>query len=210
MEQGNRRIEQSNPVSNARNNNGPRPTHFVIRQDGTMSPLVAEDELPVGVRLTGVGSSVNPNSTFGMQSLGLAPNRGRYVLEPLGVPPAAGVPASAGAPATTATGSPAGRNSSRNRGPHGKRGHRKSSSQYSIQDVRLVLVLISCRTQHFTDIWTATQPTKDGTKATRWVARRRQLQQCSLSLVRLPPASARCRRHLQQSVRHTEQRQRDQ
>ena len=49
----------------------PRPRHFIHRADGTMTPLVALDELPDFIQLKNVPARLSVAETQGMTSLGL-------------------------------------------------------------------------------------------------------------------------------------------
>ena len=60
----------------------PRPSYFLVRNDGTLTPLVAVDELPPSIRIRGVPAVISYAKTQGMISLGVAPrSEGRYILE---------------------------------------------------------------------------------------------------------------------------------
>lgn len=50
---------------------GPRPGYFIVRKSGEVVPLVAVDELPLGVDLIGVPRSLDLVETGGMLNLGL-------------------------------------------------------------------------------------------------------------------------------------------
>ncbi|KAF7868641.1 hypothetical protein EAF04_005172 [Stromatinia cepivora] len=50
---------------------GPRPGYFIVRKSGEVVPLVAVDELPLGVDLVGVPRSLDLVETGGMLNLGL-------------------------------------------------------------------------------------------------------------------------------------------
>lgn len=52
-----------------------RPQFFCTRPDGTLTPLVAVDELPTNVTIRGVSRTLNAGETQGMTSCGLAPQR---------------------------------------------------------------------------------------------------------------------------------------
>lgn len=49
----------------------PRPQYFVAREDGTLTPLVAVDELPTLVHIVGAPATISPAETQNMTSLGL-------------------------------------------------------------------------------------------------------------------------------------------
>ncbi|RAL65091.1 hypothetical protein DID88_001198 [Monilinia fructigena] len=55
---------------------GPRPGHFIVRKSGEVVPLVAVDELPLGVDLIGVPRSLDLVETGGMLNLGLQGGEG--------------------------------------------------------------------------------------------------------------------------------------
>ena len=60
----------------------PRPRHFISRSDGTLTPLIAVDELPDSVRLVGIPVVLCNADTQGMVSLGVqARSHGRYIAE---------------------------------------------------------------------------------------------------------------------------------
>lgn len=50
---------------------GPRPKYFIVRKSGEVVPLVAVDELPLGVDLVGVKRNLDLLETGGMLNLGL-------------------------------------------------------------------------------------------------------------------------------------------
>ncbi|CAI7673849.1 unnamed protein product [Penicillium palitans] len=52
-----------------------RPQFFCTRPDGTLTPLVALDELPTNVTIRGVSRTLNAGETQGMTSCGLATQR---------------------------------------------------------------------------------------------------------------------------------------
>ena len=59
-----------------------RPQHFVSRQDGTLTALIAVDELPSCITVQGVPRVLNQSDTQGMTSLGTIPSRGQtYVVD---------------------------------------------------------------------------------------------------------------------------------
>ncbi|MCJ1407140.1 hypothetical protein MMC19_001210 [Ptychographa xylographoides] len=60
----------------------PRPQYFIHRADGTLTPLIALDELPESVRLANVPTALSIEETVGMTSLGLkARGAGTYEVE---------------------------------------------------------------------------------------------------------------------------------
>ena len=59
-----------------------RPQHFITRQNGTMVPLVALDELPATVSLRGVPRTLSPYDVGGMTGLGTVDSQHRqYVVD---------------------------------------------------------------------------------------------------------------------------------
>ena len=59
-----------------------RPRYFLVRDDGTLTPLVAVDELPASIRILGVPAVLSYANTQGMVSLGVAArSERRYILE---------------------------------------------------------------------------------------------------------------------------------
>lgn len=60
----------------------PRPKHFITRPDGTMTPLIALDEMPDDVRIMNVPTTLTPEQTAGMMSMGMEPkSTGKYSVE---------------------------------------------------------------------------------------------------------------------------------
>lgn len=60
----------------------PRPRYFVARKDGTITPLIAVDELPDTLRIVGIPAIMSPAATLNMVSLGvLDRSQHRYVVE---------------------------------------------------------------------------------------------------------------------------------
>ena len=49
----------------------PRPQYFVAREDGTLTPLIAVDEMPSNIQIGGVAPTISPAGTQNMISLGL-------------------------------------------------------------------------------------------------------------------------------------------
>lgn len=71
-----------------------RPQFFCTRPNGTLTPLVAVDELPAHISIRGAPRSLSPNETQGMTSLGAVSPRGQlYPVD--GTAPAASRPPSA-------------------------------------------------------------------------------------------------------------------
>lgn len=59
-----------------------RPQHFITRQNGTMVPLVALDELPATIALRGVPRTLSPYDVAGMTGLGTMESQHRqYVVD---------------------------------------------------------------------------------------------------------------------------------
>jgi len=52
-----------------------RPSFFCSRPDGTLTPLLAVDELPLTLSIRGVSRTLTPGDTQGMTSCGVAPPR---------------------------------------------------------------------------------------------------------------------------------------
>ncbi|MCJ1462765.1 hypothetical protein MMC07_001368 [Pseudocyphellaria aurata] len=64
------------------NSDLPRPRYFLARQDGTITPLVAVDELPDTVRIVGAPATISPAATVNMMSLGLVDrSQHKYIVE---------------------------------------------------------------------------------------------------------------------------------
>ncbi|KAF3491763.1 C-x8-C-x5-C-x3-H type zinc finger protein [Arthroderma uncinatum] len=57
-----------------------RPLHFLSREDGTLTALIAVDELPHYVSIRGVPRTLNHSDTQGMTSLGTVKSRGQFYL----------------------------------------------------------------------------------------------------------------------------------
>ncbi|KAM5467947.1 hypothetical protein MauCBS54593_005229 [Microsporum audouinii] len=57
-----------------------RPLHFLSREDGTLTALVAVDELPHYISIRGVPRTLNHSDTQGMTSLGTVKSRGQFYL----------------------------------------------------------------------------------------------------------------------------------
>ncbi|KAK2737975.1 hypothetical protein FQN57_007329 [Myotisia sp. PD_48] len=57
-----------------------RPQHFLSRDDGTLTALIAVDELPHYVSIRGVPRNLNHTETQGMTSLGSVKSRGQFYL----------------------------------------------------------------------------------------------------------------------------------
>lgn len=69
-------------TSSATMSSVPRPRHFITRPDGTMTPLIALDEMPDDVRIINVPTTLTPEQTVGMMSMGLEPKgTGKYSVE---------------------------------------------------------------------------------------------------------------------------------
>ena len=59
-----------------------RPRHFISREDGTLTALIAVDELPPAVRIVGVPRILQPSQIEGMKSCGVEPHRHQhYIIE---------------------------------------------------------------------------------------------------------------------------------
>lgn len=59
------------PAASGTQSDSPRPRYFVARSDGTLTPLIAVDELPDSVRIAGVPATISPAATMNMMSLGV-------------------------------------------------------------------------------------------------------------------------------------------
>ena len=60
----------------------PSPRYFAARDDGSLTPLIAVDELPTYVQIHGVPRTLTAADTMGMISLGtVTRSNGRYVLQ---------------------------------------------------------------------------------------------------------------------------------
>lgn len=55
-----------------------RPQHFLSREDGSLTALVAIDELPPFISIRGIPRTLSHNDTQGMTSLGTVNSRGQY------------------------------------------------------------------------------------------------------------------------------------
>ncbi|KAL4733420.1 hypothetical protein BDV11DRAFT_213883 [Aspergillus similis] len=72
-----------------------RPQFFCTRPNGTLTPLIAVDELPAHITIHGAPRVLSPNETQGMTSLGAVRTRGQfYSVE--GAVPASGPPSTSG------------------------------------------------------------------------------------------------------------------
>lgn len=79
-----------------------RPQFFCTRPNGTVTPLIAVDELPSHISIRGVSRALSPNDTQGMTSLGTVNARNQiYIVD--GVPNAP-MRAAAGNPAAAVAG----------------------------------------------------------------------------------------------------------
>ena len=59
----------------------PRPRHFACRSDGTLTPLIAVDELPPSLTIVGVPRTLSMSGTMGMTSVGAVPrSNGHYTI----------------------------------------------------------------------------------------------------------------------------------
>lgn len=60
----------------------PRPQHFITRGDGSITPLIAVDELPESIRIVGVPAVISQATTLNMVDLGfLARSSTKYIVE---------------------------------------------------------------------------------------------------------------------------------
>lgn len=58
----------------------PHPQFFILRPDGTKTPLIAVDELPLNFHVQGAPPSISDAQTQGLVSLGLVKSSGRYYV----------------------------------------------------------------------------------------------------------------------------------
>ncbi len=64
------------------NSNLPRPHHFITRGDGSITPLIAVDELPDSIRIVGVPAIISRATTLNMMDLGVqARSQTKYIVE---------------------------------------------------------------------------------------------------------------------------------
>ena len=74
-----------------------RPQFFCTRPNGTVTPLVAVDELPAHVSIRGVSRNLSANDTQGMTSLGTVNGRSqKYVVDGIPAGPMRAAAAAAG------------------------------------------------------------------------------------------------------------------
>lgn len=74
---------QSTPVSSTESMI-PRPQYFLSRLDGTLTPLIAVDELPSSIRIAGVSAVISQAATVNMMSLGVKDrSQTKYIVEVL-------------------------------------------------------------------------------------------------------------------------------
>lgn len=60
----------------------PRPQHFIARPDGSITPLIAIDELPESIRIVGVPAVISKAATLNMMNLGVqARSQTKYIVE---------------------------------------------------------------------------------------------------------------------------------
>lgn len=60
----------------------PRPQHFIKRIDGSITPLIAVDELPESIRIVGVPAVISQATTLNMVDLGVqARSQTKYIVE---------------------------------------------------------------------------------------------------------------------------------
>jgi hypothetical protein len=57
-----------------------RPQFFISRQNGTLTALIAVDELPPSLNIQGVPRVLSHSDTHGMTSLGTVSTRGQYYI----------------------------------------------------------------------------------------------------------------------------------
>lgn len=56
----------------------PWPGYFLVRTTGEIVPLIAVDELPLGIELVGIPRSIHLEDTIGMLNLGLQRSTGSH------------------------------------------------------------------------------------------------------------------------------------
>lgn len=66
----------------ASSNLPPRPQHFITRGDGSITPLIAVDELPESIRIIGVPAIISQAATLNMMNLGVQTrSQTKYIVE---------------------------------------------------------------------------------------------------------------------------------
>lgn len=86
-----------------------RPQFFCTRPNGTVTPLIAVDELPSHISIRGVSRALSPNDTQGMTSLGTVNARNQtYVVDGIPVAPMRAAAGNASAAAVAGAGASAG------------------------------------------------------------------------------------------------------
>lgn len=69
-------------LEEASSNLPPRPQHFLTRGDGSITPLIAVDELPESIRIIGVPAVISQAATLNMMNLGVqARSQTKYIVE---------------------------------------------------------------------------------------------------------------------------------
>ena len=72
----------STALEGASSNLPPRPQHFITRGDGSITPLIAVDELPESIRIIGVPAVISQAATLNMMNLGVqARSQTKYIVE---------------------------------------------------------------------------------------------------------------------------------
>lgn len=72
----------STALGEASSNLPPRPQHFITRGDGSITPLIAVDELPESMRIVGVPAIISQAATLNMMNLGVqARSQTKYIVE---------------------------------------------------------------------------------------------------------------------------------
>lgn len=72
----------STALGEASSNFPPRPQHFLTRGDGSITPLIAVDELPDSMRIVGVPAVISQAATLNMMNLGVqARSQTKYIVE---------------------------------------------------------------------------------------------------------------------------------
>lgn len=74
--------QDSAALGEASSNLPPRPQHFITRGDGSITPLIAVDELPESIRIIGVPAVISQAATLNMMNLGVqARSQTKYIVE---------------------------------------------------------------------------------------------------------------------------------
>ena len=75
-------IHNSTASGEASSNLPPRPQHFITRSDGSITPLIAVDELPESIHIIGVPPIISQAATLNMMNLGVhTRSQSKYIVE---------------------------------------------------------------------------------------------------------------------------------